>query len=276
MSDELQDSEEPRDAVGVSEASTAEELVDSVAADQSPSVDAAESATVDTSAGTDSATEDVQKDDTGDADALEEDALEEVEPLELDLETEEEEDDDLKKQWYILKVQVNREDSIRQALQRRFLRDGLERFFGEIVVPTEDVAEFTKAGKRRIVKRKLYPGYIMVQMAINDDTWFVVRETPGIGDFTGSAGRPTPMESADVDRILKAGKPEEESGDAAVRTAIPFAANDQIRVKEGNFQNFEGTVETIDEAKGHVTVLFSIFGRPTPVELPHWQIEKMD
>ena len=271
MSDELQDSEERRDAVGVSEASTAEELVDSGAADQPASVDAAESATVDASAGTDPATEDVQKEDTGN-----EDALEEVEPLELDLETEEEEDDDLKKQWYILKVQVNREDSIRQALQRRFLRDGLERFFGEIVVPTEDVAEFTKAGKRRIVKRKLYPGYIMVQMAINDDTWFVVRETPGIGDFTGSAGRPTPMESADVDRILKAGKPEEESGDAAVRTAIPFAANDQIRVKEGNFQNFEGTVETIDEAKGHVTVLFSIFGRPTPVELPHWQIEKMD
>ncbi|HAA70052.1 MAG TPA: transcription termination/antitermination factor NusG, partial [Planctomycetaceae bacterium] len=114
--------------------------------------------------------------------------------MELDLEAEPEDEDENRKQWYILKVQVNREDSIRQALQRRYLRDGLEEYFGDVVVPTEDVAEFTKSGKRRIVKRKLYPGYIMVHMAINDDTWFVVRETPGIGDFTGSGGRPTPMD----------------------------------------------------------------------------------
>ena len=279
MSDEIQDADKQHDVVqhdvvGVSDATSLDGLVDS-AASADLSLGAAAEGDVDAANAEGSA---VVGDELGEEEVLQEtgsvDA--DVEPLELDLETEPEEEDENRKQWYILKVQVNREDSIRQALQRRYLRDGLEEYFGDVVVPTEDVAEFTKSGKRRIVKRKLYPGYIMVHMAINDDTWFVVRETPGIGDFTGSGGRPTPMDAVDVERILKVGKPEEEASDAAVRAAIPFAPNDQIRVKEGNFQNFEGTVETIDEAKGHVTVLFSIFGRPTPVELPHWQIEKLD
>src|SRR5262249_14234350 len=98
-------------------------------------------------------------------------------------------DEDLKYDWYILKVQVNREDSIKDALWRRVKMNGLERYFKEIIVPTEDVVEFTKTGKRRVVKRKLYPGYILVNMAVSDESWFVVRETGGIGDFTGSAGK---------------------------------------------------------------------------------------
>jgi transcriptional antiterminator NusG len=274
VSDEIQDADKQHDVVGVSDATSLDGLVDS-AASADLSLGAAAEGDVDAANAEDSV---VVDDELGEEEVLQETGSvdEDVEPLELDLETEPEDEDENRKQWYILKVQVNREDSIRQALQRRYLRDGLEEYFGDVVVPTEDVAEFTKSGKRRIVKRKLYPGYIMVHMAINDDTWFVVRETPGIGDFTGSGGRPTPMDAVDVERILKVGKPEEEASDATVRAAIPFAPNDQIRVKEGNFQNFEGTVETIDEAKGHVTVLFSIFGRPTPVELPHWQIEKLD
>jgi transcriptional antiterminator NusG len=279
VSDEIQDADKQGDVVGVSDAASLDELVDSAAEGDVDAASAVDSAVVD-SAVVDSAVVDsaVVDEEVGGEEVLQEAASadDDVEPLELDLEAEPEDEDENRKQWYILKVQVNREDSIRQALQRRYLRDGLEEYFGDVVVPTEDVAEFTKSGKRRIVKRKLYPGYIMVHMAINDDTWFVVRETPGIGDFTGSGGRPTPMDAVDVERILKVGKPEEEASDATVRAAIPFAPNDQIRVKEGNFQNFEGTVETIDEAKGHVTVLFSIFGRPTPVELPHWQIEKLD
>jgi transcriptional antiterminator NusG len=176
--------------------------------------------------------------------------------------------------WYILKVQVNREDSIRDALMRRIKIEGLEQYFGDIVVPTEDVAEFTKSGKRRIVKRKLYPGYILANMAINDDTWFLVRETPGVGDFTGSAGKPTPMEPHDVERILNIGGTDEEKG-TAVKTAIPFKSGDRVRVKDGYFQNFEGDVEAIDEANGRITVMINIFGRSTPVELEHWQVESI-
>lgn len=182
-------------------------------------------------------------------------------------------DDDLKFDWFILKVQVNREDSIKDALLRRVKMNGLERYFKEIIVPTEDVVEFTKTGKRRVIKKKLYPGYILVNMAVSDESWFMVRETPGIGDFTGSAGRPTPMDPKDVERILRSSKalPDEEG--PAVKTTIPFKQGDRVRVKEGYFQNFEGDVDAIDQATGRVTVMINIFGRSTPVELVHWQIE---
>lgn len=181
------------------------------------------------------------------------------------------EGDDEAMEWYILKVQSNRENSICDALRRRVAVEGLDRFFGEILVPTEDVAEF-KNGKRRVVKRKLYPGYIVAHMIINEDTWFLVRETPGIGDFTGAAGKPTPMLPHEVERIVRAVRPDEESTEP-IKTAIPFKVGDRVRIKEGTFENFEGDVEVIDEANGRVTVMINIFGRSTPVELEHWQAE---
>ncbi len=178
------------------------------------------------------------------------------------------------KEWYILKVQVNREDSIRAALLRRIKIEGLEEHFDEIVVPTEEVAEFNKSGKRKIVRRKLYPGYILVHMAVNDDTWFLVRETPGVGDFTGSSGKPTPMNARDVERILRLGVTQGDSG-VPIKTAIPFKVRDRVRVKDGHFQNFEGEVDSIDEANGRITVMINIFNRSTPVELEHWQVESV-
>ncbi len=177
-------------------------------------------------------------------------------------------------QWYILKVAFNREDSIREALEKRIKLSNLKECFGEILVPTEDVVEFTRAGKRRVVKRKLYPGYLMIQMIINDDTWFLVRETPGIGDFTGTYGKPTPMTDADVERIVKLAHPDVDQ-EQAPKTSIPFRSGDRVRVKEGNFQSLEGDVDRIDEANGRVTVIINIFGRSTPVELDHWQIESL-
>lgn len=177
-------------------------------------------------------------------------------------------------QWYILKVAFNREDSIREALEKRIKLSNLKECFGEILLPTEDVVEFTRAGKRRVVKRKLYPGYLMIQMIINDDTWFLVRETPGIGDFTGTYGKPTPMTDADVERIVKLAHPDVDQ-EQAPKTSIPFRPGDRVRVKEGNFQSLEGDVDRIDEANGRVTVIINIFGRSTPVELDHWQIESL-
>jgi len=182
-----------------------------------------------------------------------------------------------KMEWYILKVQVNRENSICDTLKRRVKVEGMENFFGEILVPTEDVREFTKAGKQRIVKRKLYPGYIVVNMAINDDSWFLVRETGGIGDFTGAVGAPAPLTQEEVDRIMAAAFPEkeEEGEESSIKTAIPFKLDDRVRVKEGYFQNYEGDVSNVDERNGRVTVLINIFGRPNPVELDHWHVEKV-
>ena len=177
-------------------------------------------------------------------------------------------------QWYILKVAFNREDTIRESLEKRIKLSNYKEYFGEILVPTEDVVEFTRAGKKRIVKRKLYPGYLMIQMIINDDTWFLVRETPGIGDFTGTYGKPTPMTDADVERIIKLVHPDVDQ-EQVPKTSIPFRSGDRVRVKEGNFQSLEGDVDRIDEANGRVTVIINIFGRSTPVELDHWQIESL-
>jgi transcriptional antiterminator NusG len=159
-------------------------------------------------------------------------------------------------------------------LLRRIKIEGLEELFDEIVVPTEDVAEFNKSGKRKIVRRKLYPGYILVHMVVNDDTWFLVRETPGVGDFTGSSGKPTPMNTRDVERILRLGVAQEDRG-GQIKTAIPFKVGDRVRVKDGHFQNFEGEVDSIDEANGRITVMINIFNRSTPVELEHWQVESV-
>ena len=171
--------------------------------------------------------------------------------------------------WYILKIQSNREESIREGLLRRVAIAGLGRFFGDVIVPTEKVTEF-KGGKKRVIKRKLYPGYLVVHMEINEDTWFLVRETPGIGDFTGASGHPTPMLPHEISRILAK---QEEKSEKAPKLKIGFAAGERVKINEGTFENFEGEVDSIDETNGRVTVMINIFGRSTPVELEYWQIE---
>jgi len=180
-------------------------------------------------------------------------------------------DDEIHMDWYILKVQSNRERSIAEALERKIAIEGLSRYFDQVIVPTEKVTEF-KGGKKKVVERKLYPGYIVVHMHINDDTWFAVRETSGVGDFTGAGGKPTPMLASEVSRIVQT---EDEETTESPKLDIKFSSGDKVKVKEGNFESFEGEVGSIDEASGRVTVMINIFGRSTPVELEYWQIEAM-
>jgi transcriptional antiterminator NusG len=179
--------------------------------------------------------------------------------------------DPSKRQWYILKVQSNREDSIVEGLQRRVAIADLQDYFGEIIIPIEMVTEF-KNGKKRIVKRKLYPGYIMVNMQITDDTWFLVRDTAGIGDFTGSGGKPIPMQAHEVSRLIAK---QDEKQEEAPKLKINFKVGDRVKINEGTFENFEGEVNSIDEANGRVVVMINIFGRSTPVELEYWQVESI-
>jgi transcriptional antiterminator NusG len=175
-----------------------------------------------------------------------------------------------KKDWYILKVQVNREDPIKKAIERRVAVSGLQSYFGEILVPTEKVTEI-RGDKKKVIKRKLYPGYIMIFMEINDDTWFLVRETSGVGDFTGASGKPTPMLPHEVERILKS---EQGSPTEAPKLKVGYQVGQSVKVKEGPFETLEGTVDNIDFSSGRVTVIINIFGRSTPVELEYWQIEQ--
>ena len=172
--------------------------------------------------------------------------------------------------WYTF----NREDTIADALRKKVRMEGMEEFFGEIVVPTEDVATFTRDGKRRISKRKLLPGYIMVNMLINDDTWFMCRETGGISDFTGAAGKPMPMEPSDIERFINRPEVDDEE-EAPIKIGIPFKVGDRVRVKEGNFENQEGDVDAVDESNGRITVIINIFDRSVPMELDHWQVEPL-
>lgn len=177
--------------------------------------------------------------------------------------------------WFILKVQSNREDSIRDAILRRFKIAGLEQYCDQVIVPVERVTE-VKAGRKRTRKQKLYPGYVVVHMAITDETWFLVRETPGVGDFAGAGGKPTPMAAHEVKRILDLMKPEKPGTDEQQgKIKFAFKVGDRVKIKEGTFENFEGEVGSLDESSGKVTVMINIFGRSTPVELEYWQVEAL-
>ena len=171
------------------------------------------------------------------------------------------------KQWYVLKVQSNREDSIRDSILRRVKIAGLDAFVGEVFVPTEKISEI-KGGKKRVMERKFYPGYIMAQFEMNDDLWFTIRETPGVGDFLGSGGKPMPMSENDIARML--GRKKE---DETPKLKVNFVKGDRVKIKEGSFVNFEGEVEELNEVKGLVKVMIQVFGRPTPVTLEYWQVE---
>ena len=181
--------------------------------------------------------------------------------------------------WYVLKVQSSREDTIRDALQRRVKIQGLEKYFGKnadgrprIVVPTEKITEI-RNNKKRIVERKTYPGYIMVQMELNEKTWFLVRETPGVGDFVGAHGTPTKMTDAEVNQMLH--QEEEKTTAETPKVRIDVERGDRVKIKDGPFENFEGTVEEVIEGRGLVKVMLIIFNRPTPVDLEYWQLERI-
>jgi transcriptional antiterminator NusG len=174
--------------------------------------------------------------------------------------------------WYVLKVQSSREDTIRDALQRRVKIQGLQKYFGQIVVPTEKITEI-RNNKKRVVERKTYPGYIMIQMELNEKTWFLVRETPGVGDFVGAHGTPTKMTETEVNQMLH--QEEEKTTAETPKVRINVERGDRVKIKDGPFENFEGDVEEVIEGRGLVKVMLTIFNRPTPVDLEYWQVEKI-
>lgn len=187
--------------------------------------------------------------------------------------------DNPRMQWFVLKVQSNRERTIRDSIFRRVRMEGMEEFFGQIFIPTEKVVE-TKGGGRRVREQKVLPGYMMIQMELSDESWHLVRSTSGVGDFTGAAGKPIAMEEKEVRRWLGVDVVEEEKGVVPEKVARPVvkfevAVGDHVKVKEGAFESFEGVIDAVDESTGKLKLIVEIFGRPTEVELEHWQVEKV-
>jgi len=179
--------------------------------------------------------------------------------------------------WYVLRVQSNREDAVREALEKKAKIEGLEDVILRAVVPTERVSTM-KGGRRRVAERKLYPGYVFLELIVSDDgmvaekAWFTIRETAGVGDFIGTEGKPTPMKSHEVEKLrgeAERGAEEEPS------IKIEFQKGDTVKIKEGPFENFDGTIDDVNREKGLVRVIVTIFGRLTPVELEYWQVESI-
>ena len=179
--------------------------------------------------------------------------------------------------WYVLRVASNKEGRVRTALERKIKIEGLDSLIGRVMVPTQKEKRM-RSGTARVVHRKLYPGYVFVEMAtdpdgsVADDVWFLIKETSGVGDFIGSEGKPSAMERVDVEKMLMVALTPDETPALA---NLSFKPGEKVKVREGPFENFEGVVEDINTQKGTVRVVVTIFGRSTPIEIEYWQVEQL-
>lgn len=196
---------------------------------------------------------------------MEEEAEEEVTVSEeLEEKTEEDEDE---RQWYVVHCYSGYENKVQHNLEQRIETMGMKDRIFDIVVPTEEEME-VKEGKRRTVERRVFPGYILVQMIMDEDSWYVVRNTPGVTGFVGMGNEPTPLRPEEVSQIIKRMEAE------APRIKVTYKLGQKVRIIDGPFNDFIGTVDDIDMERAKVRVMVSFFGRETPVELDFLQVEK--
>ena len=176
----------------------------------------------------------------------------------------------MSKRWYVVHVYSGMEKSVHRALVERIERAGLEDKFGRILVPSEEVLE-VKGGKKSITERRIFPGYVLVEMELTDDTWHLVKNTNRVTGFLGGSGnRPAPISEREVEKILS----QMEEGVEKPKPKVLFEVGEMVRVKEGPFADFNGNVEEVNYEKSKVRVSVTIFGRATPVELDFGQVEK--
>lgn len=179
--------------------------------------------------------------------------------------------------WFVLRVASNKEGFVRDTLMKKVQIEALEHLVGRIMMPTEKTKTL-KGGKTRVTETKLYPGYIFVEMRLEpdgripQDVFFLIKETTGVGDFVGTAGRPTPMSVTEVEKMLFDSRLPEETP----TVKMEFQKGDPVTINEGPFEGYEGSVDDVLPDKGLVRVLVTIFGRQAPVELEYWQISKAD
>jgi len=176
----------------------------------------------------------------------------------------------MSKRWYVVHAYSGFEKSVQRALAERVARSGLQDKFGQILVPVEEVVEM-KGGQKSISERKFFPGYVLVEMEMDDATWHLVKSTPKVTGFVGgTANRPTPISEKEVEKIMH----QMQEGVEKPRPKVLFEVGEMVRVKEGPFTDFNGNVEDVNYEKNKLRVSVTIFGRATPVELEFAQVEK--
>ncbi len=175
----------------------------------------------------------------------------------------------MEKKWYVVNAQSGFEAQAKASLEERIKRHSMDKFFGQILIPTENVVQLVK-GKKQTRSKKFFPGYMFVEMELTQETWHLVKGASKVTGFVGSKAQPTPVPADQVVRVTK----QAEEGTERPKAKVNFKEGENVRVVDGPFSNFNGTVEEINMEKEKVKVLVSIFGRPTPVELDFMQVEK--
>ena len=176
--------------------------------------------------------------------------------------------EDNQKQWFVVHTYSGYEERVKKNLEQRIKSMDTEGEISQIVIPTEEEIE-VRNGQRRTVSKKILPGYVLVQMMMNDQSWGVIRNTPGVTGFVGSNNKPVPLQEEEVNRVLRQMEAE------APKVKVGFRKGQSVRVTDGPFIDFMGVVDDISMEKGKVKVLLSLFGRETPVELDFLQVEKL-
>ncbi len=174
----------------------------------------------------------------------------------------------MEKQWYVIHTYAGYENKVKANLEKRVDSMNMGENIFRVIVPMEDEVQ-VKDGKKKVTKRKVYPGYVLVEMIMTDDSWYVVRNTPGVTGFVGTGSKPVPLRDEEAKQILKL------MGVIDPKVRISFMVGENVRVSSGPFENFVGNVEEIYPDKGKLKVMVSMFGRETPVELEFSQVEKM-
>jgi len=176
----------------------------------------------------------------------------------------------MEKKWYIVHTYSGYENKVKKALEERIKNSKKSELFGDILVPSEKVVEVVK-GERKTTSRKFFPGYILIRMVLNEETWHIVRKTPKVTGFIGEGRKPVPISNKEVKEIIT----HMQEGTLKPRPKVQFAKGDNIQIIDGPFSNFVGIVEEVKQEKGRLRALVSIFGRPTPIELEFLQVKKI-